>query len=245
MRIDASGNLGLGVTPSAWLSTVRAIQLGSGGSISNWTGSGGHLILGANYYDAGAGVDRYINTAAASKFVVDTGSFGWSTAPSGTAGNAITFTQAMTLDASGNLGIGTTSPTAKLHVNGSLRYMSSISAGGGLNVQNVVTANNNSANSIGGINVGFCVICISQGNGQTLIPLFGNSGGGIAWAGSLFDPDAGNFVYGAGPTVSFTTAGTGGNSYTLSMAGGTGIGTITRTAGSAAYTVTVLYLFEN
>jgi hypothetical protein len=107
-RIDSSGNLGLGVTPSAWLSTVRAIQLGSGGSISNWTGSSGHLILGANYYDAGAGVDRYINTAAASKFVVDTGSFGWNIAPSGTAGNAITFTQAMTLSAGGNLLVGTT-----------------------------------------------------------------------------------------------------------------------------------------
>ena len=34
------------------------------------------------------------------------GSFGWNTAPSGTAGNAITFTQAMTLDASGNLLVG-------------------------------------------------------------------------------------------------------------------------------------------
>jgi hypothetical protein len=32
----------------------------------------------------------------------------WFNAPSGTAGNAITFTQAMTLDASGNLLVGTT-----------------------------------------------------------------------------------------------------------------------------------------
>jgi hypothetical protein len=34
----------------------------------------------------------------------------WFNAPSGTAGNAITFTQAMTLDANGHLGIGSTSP---------------------------------------------------------------------------------------------------------------------------------------
>jgi len=34
------------------------------------------------------------------------GNYAWNTAPSGTAGNAISFTQAMTLNASGNLGIG-------------------------------------------------------------------------------------------------------------------------------------------
>ena len=36
----------------------------------------------------------------------------WRTAPSGTAGNAISFTQAMTLDASGNLLVGLTNKTA-------------------------------------------------------------------------------------------------------------------------------------
>ena len=40
----------------------------------------------------------------------------WTTAASGTAGNAISFTQAMTLDASGNLGVGTTSPVRRLDV---------------------------------------------------------------------------------------------------------------------------------
>jgi hypothetical protein len=40
------------------------------------------------------------------------GSHSWNIAPSGTAGNAISFTQAMTLDASGNLLVGTTTATA-------------------------------------------------------------------------------------------------------------------------------------
>jgi hypothetical protein len=39
------------------------------------------------------------------------GAHRWFSAPSGTAGNAISFTQAMTLDASGNLLVGKTSPT--------------------------------------------------------------------------------------------------------------------------------------
>jgi hypothetical protein len=33
MRIDGSGNVGIGVTPSAWLSTVKAIQLSNRASI--------------------------------------------------------------------------------------------------------------------------------------------------------------------------------------------------------------------
>jgi hypothetical protein len=41
---------------------------------------------------------------------------GWGIAGSGTAGNAISFTQAMTLDTSGRLGIGTTSPQGLLQI---------------------------------------------------------------------------------------------------------------------------------
>jgi len=40
----------------------------------------------------------------------------WYQASSGTAGNAISFTQSMTLNASGNLGLGTTNPQALLHL---------------------------------------------------------------------------------------------------------------------------------
>jgi hypothetical protein len=47
-----------------------------------------------------------------------TGQHQWHIAPSGTAGNAISFTQAMTLDASGNLGVGTSSPGKRLDVAG-------------------------------------------------------------------------------------------------------------------------------
>jgi hypothetical protein len=44
----------------------------------------------------------------------------WYNAPSGTAGNAITFTQAMTLDADGRLGVGVTSPIYKFQVDGTI-----------------------------------------------------------------------------------------------------------------------------
>jgi len=108
MFLDSSGNLGLGVTPSAWSSTYDAVQVGSRGAF--WANtSGGDIYLSNNYYFDGA--QKYIATGFASFYSQTSGEHRWNIAPSGTAGNAITFTQAMTLDASGNLGVGTTSPS--------------------------------------------------------------------------------------------------------------------------------------
>jgi hypothetical protein len=116
MRIDASGNLGLGVTPSAWNSSRRALQIGQSTALYSFSTS--QSILGTNVYMDTGGTDRYLNSAAATQYVQSGGAHSWNNAPSGTAGNAITFTQAMTLDASGNLGLGTTSPDARLRVIG-------------------------------------------------------------------------------------------------------------------------------
>ena len=113
MRLDSSGNLGLGVTPSAWASDRKALQVNLaslyGGNGNNFT------VVGNNvFYD---GASKYIATAAASSYAQNTsGEHIWSIAPSGTAGNAISFTQAMTLDASGNLLVGATSANGRLTI---------------------------------------------------------------------------------------------------------------------------------
>jgi hypothetical protein len=73
------------------------------------------LYLTSNAFNSATGF-KYIYTASATRYDQDTGKHIWYNAPSGTAGNAITFTQAMTLDASGNLGIGTSSPANKFVV---------------------------------------------------------------------------------------------------------------------------------
>jgi hypothetical protein len=114
--IDASGNLGLGVTPSAWDTTLsKAIQL-NGGSL--WGYSTSQINLLQNGFYNTSGDIAYVNTASASAYRQISGVHSWYNAPSGTAGNAISFTQAMTLNASGNLSIGNTNDTYKLDVSG-------------------------------------------------------------------------------------------------------------------------------
>jgi hypothetical protein len=113
MTLDNLGNLGLGVTPSAW-SGLKAFEFGGVGS-SLSSAANNNVFLSANAWYNGTNW-RYGITAAASQYQSFSGAHIWYNAPSGTAGNAITFTQAMTLDASGNLGIGTSSPGVKLDV---------------------------------------------------------------------------------------------------------------------------------
>lgn len=100
---DASGNVGIGVTPSAWGRV--ALQRGSSAFFEYGTNN---TILSSNYYFDGT-TNRYLNNGYATYYQQFNGTHTWNLAPSGTAGNAISFTQAMTLDASGNLLVGTTS----------------------------------------------------------------------------------------------------------------------------------------
>jgi hypothetical protein len=111
MRLDSSGNLGLGVTPSA--STVRAFQVPAS-TVIGAQGEGLNITANA-YFDSSW--KRHV-TGTATWYQQASGQHAWWNAGSSTAGSTISFTQAMTLDASGNLGIGTSSPGYKLSVNG-------------------------------------------------------------------------------------------------------------------------------
>ena len=118
MRLDSTGNLGLGVTPSAWYANSKVFQFGNGGALEGRNNSALTAFSSNQYIDT-SGNYKYIATDYATRYYQTSGQHIWQTAPSGTAGAAITFTQAMTLDASGRLGIGTSSPNAQLVVGGS------------------------------------------------------------------------------------------------------------------------------
>ena len=131
--LDSSGNLGLGVTPSAWYSTRKVLQLASFSNLASFTGSAGFELRCNSYLNTSA-QEIYLNSEAATLYGTSGGQHRWYTAPSGTAGTAISFTQALTLDASGNLLVGTTS-AGSLASGGMI-----VNPSGGLSLGNVAQA---------------------------------------------------------------------------------------------------------
>jgi hypothetical protein len=118
LTIDSSQNVGIGVTPEAWQTGRAAIQLGPTASLHcSGTTSTASTVLGNNYYRSATGATYQVTNHSAIYYQLN-GEHVWETAPSGTAGTAITWTEAMKIDNSGNVGIGTSSPAAKQHIAG-------------------------------------------------------------------------------------------------------------------------------
>ena len=123
--IDAPGNLGLGVTPSAWGSAFKATDIGtSGTSLASSTNAGYMATVAFNNNS------NWIYRSSTSRPTLYTqfdSSHQFYTAPSGTAGNAISFTQALTLHASGGLSLGNTADygSGNLSVTGKAKIITS------------------------------------------------------------------------------------------------------------------------
>ena len=115
MRITSAGDVGIGVTPVTgnWSPLFQVKR-----SIFNG-GNSDRTEVGYNYYRT-SGVNTYIATDFATLYDQISGQHRWFTAPSGTGGNSISFTQAMVLDASGNVGIGTSAPVGRLTIQGAI-----------------------------------------------------------------------------------------------------------------------------
>jgi hypothetical protein len=123
MTLDASGNLGIGVTPNTWTAAWRAIELATSGS-SIFSNGSSSIALGQGFYNNSG--SKYAQASyAVGGYQINAGVHQFLIAAAGTVGAAVTFTTAMTLDASGNLGIGTTSPAQKLDVKGVLQLTNS------------------------------------------------------------------------------------------------------------------------
>ena len=94
-----TGNLGVGNALSTWSSTFKTVQIGSGSFSS---GAGQSQVVDGAYYNSGW---KYYSSAAPSMIDLNavTGTMSFKSAASGTAGNAITWTNQMQID--GSLGL--------------------------------------------------------------------------------------------------------------------------------------------
>ena len=171
LNLQSNGNVGIGVTPSAWYSGNKVIDIGTRSAL--WSGGAGQPNLGHNCYVNTSGNFIYKATTSANYYTQD-GGHKWYNAASGTAGTAITFTQAMTLDASGNLLVGTTSTSS--NVSGVRIYPTQVQA----TASNAITANFNRVNSDGDIvkfsKDGTTVGSIGTAGGSAYIGGYQNSG---------------------------------------------------------------------
>ena len=120
MRIDSSGNVGITSTPATdWHTDYKALQIGhSSAFFGKVAGTEAFFSSNAKYTSGGW---KYIATGTANLIDMQTGVTRFRSAVSGTAGNAISLSTNMIIDASGKVGIGTTNfitTGAKLQVKG-------------------------------------------------------------------------------------------------------------------------------
>ena len=113
LSVTRSGNVGIGEAPSVWRSADRALVVGNGASqYGNYVSEGLGVTYGSGWYRDTSGNFKYTLTGyPAGRFDFNyTGAnvFSWHQAAAGTAGNNISFSEAMRIDSSGNLLVGTT-----------------------------------------------------------------------------------------------------------------------------------------
>jgi hypothetical protein len=109
MRINASGSMGIGVTPEAWLDSQTALQVGGTGVITSSTtaAAGSDTHYGQNAYLNTSGAWVYQVTDQASVMSQNDGQFRFRVAASGSADAAVSWTNVMTIANNGQLSFGT------------------------------------------------------------------------------------------------------------------------------------------
>ena len=98
VRVDSSGNVGIGVTPFA---NSLSVGLDLAGGAGIWSWSNNAYLTGNLYYTGGAW--KYKASAGGTVLVQNVGDFVFYTAPSGTAGNTATITERLHITEDGRL----------------------------------------------------------------------------------------------------------------------------------------------
>jgi len=102
MRIDASGNVGIGVVPETWNTAWDVLQFGDAGVLAGRTDSANGIDVGSNFwFEDGASSFKRIVADTVSRYNSFNGTHVFQVAATGAVDSAISFTTAMTIANSG------------------------------------------------------------------------------------------------------------------------------------------------
>jgi len=125
---------------------------------------------------------------------------------------------------------------------GEITYNNDPTSGGGVNVALSASYNDTSNHLVGGVNTqSFALITINTSNGATHIPVYRNGGAGVAFDGTMLDPDNKTWVA-LGASITFNQPGSFPQTFVVSITGGGSQLYVQRTSGSNAYSVFVQLL---
>ena len=213
VRVDTAGNVGVGVTPSAWASGNRFIDINASASYGAF-GSSDSMMLANAYWNGSNWIRKNANNAWRMVMESSSGAPSWTFQYAGnsTAGSTISWSEAMRIDSSGNVGIGTSSPGYKLSVWG---------ASGTAAMNLVETGVRSWAIRAGGAGTNtFDIADLTAGASRFTIDSLGEVGLGTN------SPNTKLHVYGAGTTSTSYTNGdaTGATLFLQDSGGGSGNG---------------------
>jgi len=126
--------------------------------------------------------------------------------------------------------------------NGIITYNNRPDGGGGVNVASSASYNDTSNHTVGVINTqSFALITINTSNGATHIPVYRNGGAGVAYGGTMLDPDNQTWVA-LGTSITFNQPGSFPQTFVVSLTTGGSTLNVQRSSGSNAYSVYVQLL---
>jgi len=116
MRITSGGHVGIRVVPNAaWGTNMSALQIGSGGVLSNFTGANNNFTVGVNAYDNGAGSQLRLYDGSVSNIGFNGDLITFANAGSNSANTAISYSERMRIQGDGAVLVGATSlPSASV-----------------------------------------------------------------------------------------------------------------------------------